>query len=63
MHATHPVHAQAAQALKGLDGGTGGRTEDPVAVDADARQDDRKAVLHVGDRVTTVADGQRQAYR
>ena len=57
------VDAQAAQALEGLEGGPGARSEDAVGVDGRARQQGSQAVLDVGDRVTAVPDGERQAYR
>ncbi len=58
-----PSTRQAAQALERLDRGPGTRSEDAVGVDGRARQDGGQAVLDVGDRVTTVADGEGQAYR
>jgi hypothetical protein len=61
--AADAVDAQAAQALEGLEGGTGARAEDAVGVDGRPREDGRQAMLDVGDRVTTVADGKGQAYR
>ena len=63
LRAADAVDAQAAEALEGLEGGPGGRAEDAVGVDGRARQDGGQAVLHVGDRVTAVPDGERQAYR
>jgi len=57
------VDPEAPQALEGLEGGPGARSEDAVGVDGRARQYGGQAVLDVGDRVTTVPDGERQAYR
>jgi hypothetical protein len=54
---------EAAQALEGLERGSSGRAEDPVGVDGRAREDGGQAVLDVRDRVTTVPDGEREAYR
>ena len=52
-----------AQALESLEGGPGARPEDAVGIDGRARQYGGQAMLHVGDRVTTVPDGEGQAYR
>ena len=57
------VDTQAPQALEGLEGGPGARAEDAVGIDGRARQNGGQAVLDVGDRVTTVPDGEGQAYR
>ena len=61
--AADAVDVEAAQTLEGLERGPGGRAEDAVGVDGRAREDGGQAVLDVGDRVATVADGERQAYR
>jgi hypothetical protein len=57
------VDVQAAQALEGLERGPGAGAEDAVGVDGRAGQDGGQAVLDVGNRVTTVPDGEGQAYR
>ena len=49
--------------MKGLERGAGAGTEDAIGVDGRARQNGGQAVLNVGDRVTTVSDGEGQAYR
>ena len=63
LRAADAVDPEAAQALEGLERGAGARAEDAVGVDGRAREYGGQAVLHVGDRVTTVPDGERQAYR
>ena len=63
LRAADAVDAEAPEPLEGLERGAGGRAEDAVGVDGRAREDGGQAVLHVGDRVAAVADGERQAYR
>jgi hypothetical protein len=63
LEAADAVDAQAAQALEGLERGPGARAEDAVGVDGRTGEDGGQAVLDVGDRITTVADGEGQAYR
>jgi hypothetical protein len=58
LRAADPVDAQAAEALESLDRGAGGGSEDAVGIDGRAREDRAQALLDVGDRGTTVADGQ-----
>ena len=57
------VHPEPAQALESLERGARARTEDAVGIDGRARENGGQAVLHVGDSVTTIPDGERQAYR
>ena len=57
------VDPEAPQALESLEGGPGARSEDAVGIDGRARQYGGQAMLDVGDRVTTVPDGEGQAYR
>ena len=57
------VDAEPTETLEGLERGTCAGAEDAVGIDWRPREDCGQAVLHVGDRVTTVPDGERQAYR
>jgi hypothetical protein len=63
LRATDAVDAQATSPLEGLDGGPCAGAEDAVGVDGRAREDGCQAVLNVGDRITTVSDGEGKAYR
>jgi hypothetical protein len=49
--------------LEGLEGGPGAGPEDAVGIDGCPRQEGGQAMLNIGDRVTTVPDGEGQAYR
>jgi hypothetical protein len=63
LRAADAVDAEPAQTLEGLDGGARPGAEDAVGIDGGAREDGDQAVLDVGDRVTTVPDGEGKAYR
>jgi hypothetical protein len=49
--------------LKGFERSAGRGPEDAVGVDRCSGEDGRQSVLDVGDRVTAISDGERQAYR
>jgi hypothetical protein len=63
LRAADAVDAEASQTLEGLERGARSGAEDAVGIDGRGREDGGQAVLDVGDRVTTVPDGERQAYR
>jgi hypothetical protein len=64
LRAADAVDPEATEALKSLERGPRAGAEDTIGVDGRAAgKDGGQAVLHVGDRVTTVPDGEGESYR
>ena len=58
------IHPEATEVLERLDGRSSGIAEEPVGVDRCATvEDGDQPTLHVGDRVSLVAEGEREDYR